>query len=91
LDEPSHGLAPLLVKEILRTLRIIAEQNTLAIILAEQDVRGVLKISAYAYVLQNSQVILKDPADQLAKSQEIQAIYFGTTGAYKRPGRQREF
>jgi len=91
LDEPSHGLAPLLVKGILRTLKLLSDKKTLAIILAEQDARGALSIADRAYVFQNGQVILEGLSDELVETKQIQAIYLGTTGTYKRPEREVEF
>lgn len=84
LDEPSHGLAPLLVKEVLQTLRSLSKGEHLTVILAEQDVRATLSVADRAYVLRNGQIILEGPADKLAQTNDIQTIYFGTSGDYRR-------
>jgi branched-chain amino acid transport system ATP-binding protein len=84
LDEPSHGLAPLLVKEVLQTLRSLSKGEHLTVILAEQDVRATLSVADRAYVLRNGQIILEGPANKLAQTNDIQTIYFGTSGDYRR-------
>ena len=84
LDEPSHGLAPLLVKEVLRILRNLSKGERLTVILAEQDVRAALSVADRGYVLQNGQIILEGPANKLAETNDIQTIYLGTAGVYRR-------
>lgn len=84
LDEPSHGLAPLLVKEVLGTLVLLTREEKLSILLAEQDAKAALGVADRGYLLQNGKVILEGAAKDLAGMSEIQAIYLGTTNAYRR-------
>ena len=76
LDEPSLGLAPLIIKEI---FRIIAElkQTGVAILLVEQNARAALQISDYAYVLETGEVSLSGPSDELAADPRVIESYLG--------------
>jgi len=76
LDEPSLGLAPLLVDEVLDTVRRLKEQG-LTILLVEQNVREALEISDRAYVLQTGRITNQGPAQQLLGSSEIGKAFLG--------------
>ncbi len=79
LDEPSVGLAPLIVREI---LRIIAELRTrgTTILLVEQNARAALSIADRGYVLENGQVTLEGTADELMRNAAVQSAYLGKRG-----------
>ncbi len=76
LDEPSMGLAPLLVKEIFNIIREINEQGT-TIFLVEQNAMQALKIADWAYVLETGTIVLGGTGEQLLNSPEIQKVYLG--------------
>ncbi|HEX4508716.1 MAG TPA: ABC transporter ATP-binding protein [Burkholderiaceae bacterium] len=76
LDEPSMGLAPIVVQGIFRTLREINEQG-LTIFLVEQNVRQALKIAEHAYVLENGQVVLQGSGRELLDEPRVQEAYLG--------------
>lgn len=76
LDEPSMGLAPILVKEIFSIIEDINEAGT-TILLVEQNARMALQISDYAYVLETGNVSLEGPAAELAESSAVQDAYLG--------------
>ena len=76
LDEPSMGLAPLLVQEIFRTLKQL-HQSGLSILLVEQNVRQALKIAEYAYVMENGAIVLSGRSDELLYNDQIIAAYLG--------------
>lgn len=76
LDEPSMGLAPILVKEIFSIIEDINETGT-TILLVEQNARMALQISDYAYVLETGRVSLEGPAHELAESSAVQDAYLG--------------
>jgi len=85
LDEPSLGLAPLLVQEIYEIIqRINAEQKT-AILLVEQNVRAALGIADYGYVMENGRVVLSGPAENLRNNEDVKEFYMGlsTVGSQK--------
>jgi branched-chain amino acid transport system ATP-binding protein len=76
LDEPSMGLAPIVVQGIFRTLREINAEG-LTIFLVEQNVRQALKIAAHAYVLENGRVVLQGAGRALLDEPRVQAAYLG--------------
>ena len=79
LDEPSLGLAPLLVQEIFEEIKKMSDQEGVAIVLVEQNARVALKIADYAYVMENGRVVLDGPAAQLAENEDIKEFYLGLT------------
>ena len=79
LDEPSLGLAPLLVQEIFEEIRRMSDQEGMAILLVEQNARMALKIADYAYVMENGRVVLDGPSAQLAENEDIKEFYLGLT------------
>ena len=77
LDEPSLGLAPLLVQEIYEIIqRINAEQKT-SMLLVEQNARAALGIADYGYVMENGKVVLDGPAEKLRDNEDVQEFYMG--------------
>jgi branched-chain amino acid transport system ATP-binding protein len=76
MDEPSLGLAPLLVREIFRVIREIREQG-MTIVLVEQNARMALSVADRGYVLETGVVRLSDRADALLRNPEVQAAYLG--------------
>ena len=76
LDEPSLGLAPLIINEIFAMVDRIREMGT-TILLVEQNARIALKHSYRAYVLETGSIVLSDRADQLLESDEVRKAYFG--------------
>ncbi len=76
LDEPSMGLAPLLVKEIFSIIKEINETGT-TILLVEQNAHMALSIAHKAYVLETGRITLSGPASELAQSEEIRKAYLG--------------
>jgi branched-chain amino acid transport system ATP-binding protein len=76
LDEPSMGLAPIIVQDIFRTLREI-NRDGLTIFLVEQNVRQALKIARHGYVLENGKIVLQDTGEKLLKDPKVLAAYLG--------------
>jgi len=76
LDEPSLGLAPLIVREIFRVL-VELRQRGLSILLVEQNVRVALEVSDYGYVLEMGEVAAEGPSAELARNPRILATYLG--------------
>jgi branched-chain amino acid transport system ATP-binding protein len=76
LDEPSMGLAPLMVKEIFNIIvRIGKEGNT--VLLVEQNARSALKIASRGYVLETGRIILEGAAEDLLANRDVQRAYLG--------------
>ena len=76
MDEPSLGLAPLLVREIFRVIREIREQG-MTIVLVEQNARMALSVADRGYVLETGVVCLSDRCGALLRNPEVQAAYLG--------------
>ena len=76
LDEPSMGLAPLVVQDILRRLREI-NADGLTIFLVEQNVRQALKIARYGYVLESGKIVLEGEGSALLRDPKVLAAYMG--------------
>jgi len=85
LDEPSLGLAPLLVQEIYKIVGRINTEQKMAILLVEQNARAALGISDYGYVMENGRVVLEGPAEKLKDNEDVQEFYMGlsTVGSKK--------
>lgn len=80
LDEPSMGLAPLVVRAIFAILRQLRAQG-MGILLVEQNARQTLKISDRAFVLESGTILLAGPAADLARDARVQAAYLGGAAA----------
>ncbi len=80
LDEPSLGLAPLIVKEIFQII-VRLKQTGVAILLVEQNARAALQAADYAYVLETGDVVLEGPASELANDQKVIDTYLGLAKA----------
>lgn len=76
LDEPSLGLAPILVKEVLETIEKIREEGV-TILLIEQNAVGALKIANYGYVLETGKIVLEGQADNLLSDDQVKKTYLG--------------
>ena len=76
LDEPSMGLAPVLVRDIFATLREINAQGT-TILLVEQNARQALRLAHRGYVMETGTIALEGTAEELANDPQVQAIYLG--------------
>jgi branched-chain amino acid transport system ATP-binding protein len=77
LDEPSLGLAPIMVQEIYEIIRRINEERKIAILLVEQNARAALGIADYGYVMENGRVVLSGAADMLRDNKDVQEFYMG--------------
>ncbi len=77
LDEPSLGIAPLLVKTIFEKIVEINRQQKITILLVEQNANLALEISNYGYVLETGKVILQDQSESLRSNPEIRKAYLG--------------
>jgi len=76
LDEPSMGLAPLLVQDIFRVIRQVNAEGT-TILLVEQNAHMALEVAHRAYVLETGNIILEGPADEVAKNPKVIRAYLG--------------
>ena len=79
LDEPSLGLAPLIVRDILRIVAGLREKGV-AILLVEQNARAALEVADYGYVLEMGRVTLEGPSRELAADPRVIETYLGSGG-----------
>jgi len=77
LDEPSLGLAPLLVKEIFGIVRRINEEQGTTIVLVEQNANMALQLAHYGYVMENGKIVLEGPAGDLRQNPDVKEFYLG--------------
>lgn len=85
LDEPSLGLAPLIVEEIFGVIRRLKEEQGLTVLLVEQNAALALEVADHGYVMENGRIVLEGPADALRQNSDIKEFYLGLneTGARK--------
>ena len=81
LDEPSLGLAPMLVKEIFQIIRDINRQEGMSVLLVEQNARAALELADYSYVMEDGRIVLDGPAAQLRENEDIREFYLGLNQA----------
>jgi len=77
LDEPSLGLAPLLVQDIYEIIKRISADRKIAILVVEQNVRAALGIADHGHVMENGRIVMGGPADMLRDNEDIREFYLG--------------
>jgi branched-chain amino acid transport system ATP-binding protein len=77
LDEPSLGLAPLVVREIFRIVRTINQHERVSVLLVEQNASIALELAHHAYLLETGRVVMSGPAAELKKNDAIRRSYLG--------------
>jgi branched-chain amino acid transport system ATP-binding protein len=85
LDEPSMGLAPIIVRDIFKSLRQL-NQGGLTMVLVEQDARIALSLAHRGLVMERGRIVLADTAQALLDNPDVRAIYFGRRGPGQRRG-----
>ena len=83
IDEPSLGLAPLMIRDVFDVLRRLKEEGT-TFFLVEQNSAAALGIADYCYVMENGRIVLDGPADKMAKNEDIKEFYLGVNAAGER-------
>jgi len=79
LDEPSMGLAPLLIHEIFNIITKLNQEEKISILLVEQNAKLALNVAPHAYVMENGRIVMDDSADRLKENQDIKDFYLGMT------------
>ena len=77
LDEPSMGLAPIVIEEIFQTIKEINQETGLTVLLVEQNANMALSIANRAYVLETGRITLSGDAKELAASEDVRKAYLG--------------
>ena len=79
LDEPSLGLAPLLVKEIFENVQTINRELGTTILVVEQNAKIALQVSDYAYIMESGKIVLEGPSKELKNNPDVKEFYMGIT------------
>jgi branched-chain amino acid transport system ATP-binding protein len=79
LDEPSLGLAPLLVREIFDKVEVINKELSTTILVVEQNAKIALEISDYAYIMESGKIVLEGPSRELKDNPDVKEFYMGIT------------
>ena len=77
LDEPSMGLAPLLIKEIFDIITRLNKEEGIPLLLVEQNVKLALTVASYAYVLENGRLVMHETSEKLRENPDIRDFYLG--------------
>jgi len=77
LDEPSMGLAPLIIKDIFQRIADLQTQRKLTVLLIEQNATAALKIADRGYVIETGKIVLEETAEKLMTNQEVKRAYLG--------------
>jgi branched-chain amino acid transport system ATP-binding protein len=77
LDEPSFGLAPLVVQEIFRMMEVIRREQKVSILLVEQNASLALDVADHAYLLETGRVVLGGPAEVVKQDESVRKAYLG--------------
>ena len=84
LDEPSLGLAPLLVQEIYGIIGRISAEQEMAILLVEQNARAALGLADSGYIMENGRIVLSGPAEKLRDNEDVKEFYMGLSAVGSR-------
>jgi len=81
LDEPSLGLAPMIIEEIFTVIRKLKDEQKMTVVLVEQNAALALAIADHAYVMENGRIVLEGPAETLRQNSDIKEFYLGLNEA----------
>ena len=84
LDEPSMGLAPLLVAEIFEIIERLNREEKVSVLLAEQNAAMALRLARHAYVMENGRVVLDGDAEAISGNEDVKEFYLGLTAVGRR-------
>jgi branched-chain amino acid transport system ATP-binding protein len=84
LDEPSLGLAPMIVREIFNILKTINAGENAAILLVEQNAKMALDFATYGYVLENGRIVMDAKSEVLIEDRDVKEFYLGLTDDKKK-------
>lgn len=79
LDEPSMGLAPMLIHEIFNIITRLNREEKISILLVEQNAKLALNVAPYAYVMETGRIVMDDTSEKLLQNQDIKDFYLGLT------------
>ena len=91
LDEPSLGLAPMLVKEIFAIIRKINQEEKTTVLLVEQNANLALSIADFGYIMENGRIVLDGESEKLKVNEDVKRFYLGTGGSDRKSYRDLKF
>jgi branched-chain amino acid transport system ATP-binding protein len=77
LDEPSLGLAPVLVNEIYEIIKKLNEEQKTSMLLVEQNAKMALSVAHYTYIMENGKIVMDGTAEKLSENEDIREFYLG--------------
>jgi branched-chain amino acid transport system ATP-binding protein len=77
LDEPSMGLAPMLIHEIFNIIMQLNREQSISILLVEQNAKLALNVAPYAYIMETGRIVMDDTAEKLSENEDIKDFYLG--------------
>jgi branched-chain amino acid transport system ATP-binding protein len=84
LDEPSMGLAPMLVREIFEIVARLNREEKVTVLLAEQNATMALRLAQHGYVMESGRIVLDGEARTISENEDIREFYLGLTGVGQR-------
>ena len=84
VDEASLGLAPLLIKSLFEAIKVINQEQKIAILLVEQNANIALKVASHGYIMENGRIVMDDTAEKLRENEDIKEFYLGLSNVGKR-------
>ncbi len=84
LDEPSMGLAPMLVAEIFDIVTRLNREEKVAVLLAEQNAAMALRVAQYAYIMENGRIVLDGDGTTISENEDVKEFYLGLSGVGQR-------
>lgn len=88
LDEPSLGIAPLLVKEIFQNVKQINQDEGLSVLVVEQNANVALSIADFGYIMENGRIVMEGPVDNLLSNEAVREAYLGVSKEGKKSFRE---
>lgn len=84
LDEPSMGLAPMLIHEIFNIITKLNKEERISILLVEQNAKLALNVAPYAYVMETGRIVMDDASDKMSENEDIKDFYLGLGGGKRK-------
>jgi branched-chain amino acid transport system ATP-binding protein len=88
LDEPSMGLAPMLIHEIFNIITKLNKEERISILLVEQNAKLALNVAPYAYVMETGRIVMDDASDKMSENEDIKDFYLGLGGGKRKSFRE---
>ena len=88
LDEPSMGLAPLIVEEVFEIVKDLNAKEKVSFLLAEQNTMVALRYADYGYIMENGRIVMEGAASELSNNEDVKEFYLGLSGEGRKSFRE---